>query len=120
MSKNAWIILTSTAIVIISIAIVMLLILTPQVEVSTMTGEYEEVEKSKFAYESGNDDIDTKLIEEYTVTAGKIKEGIKENNYVPGNENPFTPQSDTERIEEEAKKDEAKVDPYKELTPADK
>lgn len=119
MSKNSWIILISTVIVIVSIAIVLLLILMPQVEVSTTSKQYDEIVKSEYTYEPTKEDIDTKLVEEYTVTSNEVTEGIKEDNYVPGNDNPFTPTDELKKIEEE-KEAQTKVDPYKELTPADK
>lgn len=121
MSKNTWIILISTVIVIISIAIVLLLILIPQVEVSTTTGEYEAITKSDYTYTPTKEDIDTKLTEKYTVTTNKVSEGISEEHYDPGNENPFTPNSyKAPGSSDDGKDGTTTINPYKELTPADK
>lgn len=120
MSKNSWVILISSVIVVISIAIVMLLILIPQVEVSTTANEYEEIKKSDFTYEPTRDDIDTQLTEQYTVTTNKVTQGINEDNYNPGNENPFTPDSYEDPEDKEDGSGSSDVDPYRELTPSDK
>ena len=121
MSKNSWVILISTVIVVISIAIVMLLILIPQVEVSTPLEEYQAITKSEYTYEPTKEDIDTKLTEQFTVTTNKVDEGIKEDYYDPGNDNPFTPDSYTGTGKDDGNESgSGEVDPYRELTPSDK
>lgn len=120
MSKNSWVILISTVIVVIAIAIVMLLILIPQAEVSMTTEEYESITKLDYTYEPTKEDIDTKLKEQYTVTTNKVSEGIKDDYYDPGNENPFTPDSYKDPADKEDGTGSGDVNPYKELTPSDK
>lgn len=120
MSKNSWVILISTVIVVISIAIVLLLILIPQVDVSATTEEYQGITKSDYTYEPTKEDLDTELKEQYTVTTNKVTEGIKEDYYDPGNENPFTPDSYEDPNDKETGNGSGDVDPYKEYTPLDK
>ncbi len=121
MSKNSWVILISTVIVVISIAIVLLLILIPQVDVSATTEEYKGITKSDYTYEPTKEDLDTEHKEQYTVTTNKVTEGIKEDYYDPGNENPFTPDSYTGTGKDDGNSNgSGDVDPYKEYTPLDK
>lgn len=114
MSRNTWIILISVVIVIVSMALVLLLILIPQVDTVSSIEEYQSITKSDYTYTPTKDDVETQLIEQYSVTSKDVKNGVNSKDYIPGNDNPFTPNSDI-------KKD---VNVYNEdnktLTPSDK
>lgn len=113
MSKNTLIIIVSIVVVMFSIALVLLLILIPQVKPisSDLINKYEQINKLDYTYIPTKDDIDINLIQEYNVTEGKIISGIRNKNYLPGNDNPFSPPSDVKNPE---------VDPYKEKVPTGK
>lgn len=114
MSRNTWIILISIVVVIVSMALVLLLILIPQVETVSSIEEYQSITKSDYTYSPTKEEVETQLIEQYTVTSKEVNKGIRNKDYLPGNDNPFTPESDI-RKNVNIYEEENKV-----LTPSDK
>lgn len=113
MSKNTLIIIISIVVAMLSLALVLLLILIPQVKPINLdlTSDGEQINKLDYTYSPNKENIDTNLMQEYVVTDGKVISGIRQKNYVPGNDNPFSPPEDVT---------DPTVDPYDEDDAADK
>lgn len=96
MSKNTIIILMSCIAIILVIAVVLLLVFTPQIKPTTIgfLTEYEQINKSDYTYDPLNKNIESELIEEYSVTENKVSSGLAAKYYTEGNDNPFTPPKD--------------------------
>ena len=92
MSKNLWISLIATIVILISIALVLLLILVPQSSEHLTGVSYNEITKSDYTYvDNKYDPQKAENWEMHEVNASDIRNGKVEGTYVPGNTNPFTP-----------------------------
>lgn len=94
MKTRAWIILASITVVLIAIAMIALIVFVPQSKALFESEDTEYDNVSKYDYTAVIDKDRTPNSETYSVTESIVNEGIADDDYIPGNSNPFTPSSE--------------------------
>lgn len=101
MSKNNYLTLGISAVVLIAVVVVLLMILLPQPStlLEAAASKYEAIKKTEFTYQQTKDITREALVKEYGITSEQMDKFKRNNQYVSGNSDPFTPQA-TESTEE--------------------
>ena len=92
MSKNLWIALIATIVILVSLVLVLILVLVPRTSEHLTVVTYDEISKSDYTYvDNKYDPQKEENWEMHEVNASDIRNGKVQGEYVPGNSNPFTP-----------------------------
>ena len=95
MNKSNLLTLGISIVVLATVVVVALMILLPQqaVVLEASTVKYDALKKSDFKYEQTKDITREALVKEYSITSSQMEKFKKNNQYVSGNSDPFTPRS---------------------------
>ena len=98
MNKGNYIILASSVVVFISVVVIALLILLPQAStlLEASASKYEAIIKNDFTFKQTKDITREALVKEYGITSAQMDKFKKNNQYISGNSDPFTPKSEEE------------------------
>ncbi|MEG1141165.1 MAG: hypothetical protein RSE41_01700 [Clostridia bacterium] len=94
--KNYIITFSITTLVLATISAILLMIFIPQEKEILTSGsiKYDQVNKADFKFEKTKDINKDSLVKEYTVTSDELTNFRKQNQYIAGNYDPFTPTGD--------------------------
>lgn len=109
MDKRYIISFSISVIVLFTVGVILLMLMTPQEtqSVNTSVKDYDSINKSEYMYTQSKDISKESLVKEYTVTPDDVSKFEQDNQYKPGNTDPFTPKSDIDQATNNSDNDKA-------------